>query len=732
MKPSSIKYGLIATLALTTHAQAVNLFTEDFQDGNSNGWAMSGSGGDQVTVYSGNYSLRLTKQRQAQQSIATTGYENVTVSMQLAASSLETTDACYGEVSSDGGSNWTTVVQVVDGQDDAVTLYTGSSSSASYDDSSNLLLRLRSAGNLTSDYCWADNITVTGDVISGGGGSPTVYDSLSGTGAVTRSSITYSNLMGSTYSLTNYSAFAVPANAANPDNTFSGLLEFVNESSTGSFQEQGTNMASSYTDPGHLPEFSFEYVQHGTHIIPVQRGLISTSHPSWSYILEPGRVWKENNDNGYSRVALPFALQENGANCTHNGVMTFLFKDDGSMSKVSYQIASETCAYFKYNMWGQMSATYTPYAISGQQALTDAYEAEVAARMPTKPISALATDYPSAGVTIANIGSEQTSAHRSAFGVAINNVHYVGGCDTRYGTHPYCEVLALPSYSTAKSVVGGIGLMRLEQKYAGTQKTMTVSSWVSQCSGSQWQDVTLLNALDMATGNYDSAGYEVDEGSTAMLNNFFLTYTHTGKANFSCGYTRKVTPGTSWVYHTTDTYILGTAIDTYFRNQEGSTKDFYTDMLVEELWKPLNLSPTTYTTLRTFDTTAQAYSGFGLTYHTDDVIKLAEFLNNDAGQINSVQMLDATMLAEGMQQTANRGLEAGSATAKYQHSFWAWNAKSKLGCANDTWIPYMSGYGGIGVVMLPGGINYYYFSDNSEYSFSDSVAELNKIYNFCQ
>lgn len=731
---SSKKLSLITLVAIASHSHATDIFKDDFQDGDSAGWSMSGNGTNQVTVYSGNYSLRLTRQKQAQQAIATTGYENVSVSMEMAASSLEGSDQCLGEVSTNGGSTWTNVVQVVNGQDDGVTMYSGSSSSSAYDDISNLTLRVRSASNLNSDYCWADNIAVTGDVISGGGGGgdPTVYDSHTGDGSVSRSNVTYSQLMGTSYSLTNFSAFAVPANAANPTNTFSGLLEFVNESSTGSFSEQGTNLAGSYTDPGHLPEFSFEYTQLGTHIIPAQRGLISTSHPSWSYILEPGRVWQENSDSGYSRVAMPFSLQENGANCTHNGVMTFLFKDDGSISNVAYQIASETCAYFKYNMWGMMDATYSAYAIAGNQTITDDYQAEVAARMPTKPISELATDYPSAGLTIATIGSEQSSAHRSAFGVAVNNVHYVGGCETRYGTHPFCEALALPSYSTAKSVVGGIGLMRLEQKYAGNQKDLIVSDWVNQCSGTQWQDVTLEDALDMATGNYDSAGNQVDEGSTAMLNGFFLKYTDSEKASFSCSYTRKATPGSTWVYRTTDTYILGAAIDGYFRNQEGSSKDFYTDMLVEELWKPLDLSPTTYTSLRTFDTAAQVYSGYGLTFHTDDVIKLAEFLNNDSGQINSVQMVDSTMLADALQQTANRGLEAGGSTAKYQNSFWAWNAKTTLGCANDTWIPYMSGYGGIGVVLLPGGINYYFFSDNAEYTFSNTIAELHKISSFCQ
>lgn len=709
----------------TFTVNAVDVFTEDFQDGSYTGWNISGSGSALITQYAGNYSLRLNRTKTAITNVATTGSNNVSISISMAASSLEGSDQCLGEVSTNGGSSWQTVVQVVNGQDDGVTMYSGTFSDASLDNLNPLMVRLRAAGNRNNDYCWADDIQVTGDV------QTTMYDNLSGDGNVSRTVLSYTDLNSSTASLTDFSAYAVPQAAKNPGSVFSGQLELLNESTSGSFSEQGTNMAGVYTDPDHLPEFAFEFVQLGTHIIPVERGLLATSHPSWSYILAPGRVWQENGDNGYSRVALPFSLQENGANCTHNGVMTFLFKDDGSVSNVAYQIASETCAYFKFNMWGKLGAQYSPYTVSNTQQITDDYEAEVAGRMPTKSISQLASDYPGANIQSANLGSEQSSSHQTLFGVVYNNVHYTGGCNTRYGTYPYCDVLALPSYSTAKSVVGGIGLMRLEQKYAGSQKDVSVANWVPDCSASQWTDVTLEDALDMATGNYDSDGFEVDEASTAMLNGFFLTYTDTEKQTFSCSYTRKATPGTKWVYHTSDTYLLGVGISELYKAWEGSSAEFYADMLVEELWKPLGLSPTTHTTLRTFDTAAQTYTGYGLTYHRDDVVKLADFLNKDQGKINSVQMLEPDLLADAMQQTTNRGLNAGSTIDKYQNGFWAWNAKQALGCTNDTWIPYMSGYGGIGVILLPGDTTYYFFSDNNEHIFVTTVTELNKLYNFC-
>ena len=47
------------------------------------------------------------------------------------------------------------------------------------------------------------------------------------------------------------------------------------------------------------------------------------------------------------------------------------------------------------------------------------------------------------------------------------------------------------------------------------------------------------------------------------------------------------------------------------------------------------------------------------------------------------------------------------------------------------WVPFMSGLGGITVVMMPNGASYYYFSDNNEYYWYDAVIETNKLSRIC-
>jgi hypothetical protein len=72
-------------------------------------------------------------------------------------------------------------------------------------------------------------------------------------------------------------------------------------------------------------------------------------------------------------------------------------------------------------------------------------------------------------------------------------------------------------------------------------------------------------------------------------------------------------------------------------------------------------------------------------------------------------------------------------TVRYYHSFWARHfTKAEyptLSC--DLWAPYMSGYGGISIVMLPNGVIFYVFSDAEEFVFNDAVLETGKLAPLC-
>ncbi len=321
----------------------------------------------------------------------------------------------------------------------------------------------------------------------------------------------------------------------------------------------------------------------------------------------------------------------------------------------------------------------------------------------------------------------------TAFGVVANGVHYTGGCETRFGAYPYCDVMDLPSYSLAKSVFAALGTMRLALTYPEIAKEK-ITDYVPECTKiGTWTDVTFGNALDMTTGHYNSRNDQADEEAPDILP-FFLADDHTTKIHFACThYPRKAPPGTQWVYHTADMYLLGSALSAFYKQRAGAAADFYDDVLARPVWRTLKLEPPVDVTRRTYDTVAQPFTGWGLTFHRDDIAKIATFVNVDHGVVAGASLVDTHMLMAALQRDPNDpGLRAATDEFRYHNGFWAWNAQASLGCKLSAWVPFMSGFGGIIVALMPNGVTYYYFSDGGVYAWARAAAEANKIKAFCE
>ena len=529
--------------------------------------------------------------------------------------------------------------------------------------------------------------------------------------------------------------FTPPPDARPPRNTFEGRLVLAREARLGAMRVLRDDYATAQRAPQilrHLPPFDFEFVTHGDALVPVQRGAIRSRHPQWEYVLEPGRLWQESADGDYTRAALPFALVERNANCVHNGVLTFLFDGEGRVSRAAYQVSSETCAYLKIDLWGALPARHRPGRSRDHDALIAAYEQEVAARLPVRPISALAIDHPGADPAQFGHAAEVAPANMTAYGFVVDGVHYTGGCDTRQGPYPFCDVLTLPSYSLAKSLVAGLGTMHLALRFPALINAR-IADYVPECRrAGHWQDVSFGHALDMATGHYDSTVYDEDESSIGMLD-FFLAEDHVAKISFACNhFPRRAAPGNRWVYHTSDTYLLGTALQAFVRRHLGKDRDFYTDVLAGALWTPLGLSPLLQGTRRTRDLSAQPFIGWGLLLHRDDIARLGRLLGEQVPAIDGEPLFDAAMLNRALQRDpAQPGLEAIDASFRYAGGFWAHDVSAYIGCTAPTWVPYMAGFGGITVLLLPNGTVYYYFSDGGEFRWSRAAAEANRIRPYC-
>ncbi|HUM27301.1 MAG TPA: serine hydrolase [Anaerolineales bacterium] len=555
--------------------------------------------------------------------------------------------------------------------------------------------------------------------------TPTPFDPLTGSGNSTRTVLTFDELMsGESSSPVDDAAFAIPADAAPPTFTFQGKLELTDEAQAGGFQSLRDDFGYS-ADPAwmHLPEMSFEFVQSGSHLIPVDQSLVYSNQPTWNYMVAPGRAWNETGDQGFSRASFPFALIERNQNCVHNGVMTFLFNDT-TISNVRYQVTQETCMYFKFDMWGQLKAAYTPSQVANAEAVTAAHFDWLKNQLPTKPMSALASDYPNAKVNETFMSSGTTPEHTTVFGVFYNGVNYISNCNTRHGQYAYCSEMRLPSYSTAKSVLAGMAYMHLGQLYDENVGDILVKEYLPEATN--WDSITLEHTLDMATGRYEAPTYMTDEDFSAISTNFLVAEKYDDKLKYALSFPASGKPGEQWVYQSTATFVATQTMYAYLRQQAGGDADLF-DMLVQDIFIPLHLSTGTLSSLRTDNSpTGRAFGSHGMFYTQDDIAKIAAFLNSQSGQINGEQILHPDLLAATMQRdSSDHGLSTGSEL--YNNSFWAKEYRSPC----QFYVPFMWGYGGISVAMLPNGATYYAFSDNGEFTFDGAVNELSKLSSVC-
>ncbi|WJG10104.1 serine hydrolase domain-containing protein [Aliiglaciecola sp. LCG003] len=481
-----------------------------------------------------------------------------------------------------------------------------------------------------------------------------------------------------------------------------------------------------------LPDMVINWAQSELgEIIPDKRHLILSDNPYWDYFVGVGMLWPAQQKNGVRRVSMPFALVEKNENCVHNGVVVFDIDAANKAQHFYYQISSETCAYFKADFWGIGATIQTPEVELDSKQIIASYHHAKQQRLFTRPLRALTDKNPKLDVENFGLPKAVAATDMSVFGLVIDDVHYVSDCQTRAGLYPFCEQMVLPSYSTAKTLFAGVAMLYLEKQY-GDLFEQPINKWVAQCQGSNWEGVTFAHLLDMSSGNFDSAGYAVDEASKQKLA-FFTAKSNQQRLDFACNhYSRKKPPGSTFVYHTSETYLLGAGLNAYIKEKLGKDADIFNDVLHKQIFQPLGLSQITAVTRRTQDSTQQPYSGYGLFFSRDDLVRLIRFIGLQANASQQSSLLSSVHLQAGLQQNPeNRGLTTDYAHIRYQHSFWAKKFDKRSGCKIPSWVPFMSGFGGITLALLAHGNSYYYVSDSHQYDWSEAVPELNKLNLIC-
>ncbi len=671
------------------------IFLDDFQDGDFDGWVSNdGDGSSRIVRKKGNLMLNIKDMDSASVTIDTTGTSGVVISLDMMATSLEKGELCLAEAED------VTIGQLGKKEANGKTMHKMAFNAKAFDNNPNLTLTLRAAGNRNSDFCYFDNIVIE-SIPSG----------------VDRYEITAAYLNGR--SDQTFSTFAFLPQNSNPTlNTFEGKLKIKG---TPTFKRLYGWSGSMPSNPGRWPKFDVEFVQHGNELIPVdRRGMQAVyADDAWSIAVGTGAVWDEAGDKGMTRAAFPFTLGQRNANCEHNGLATFLFDDAGNISNVHIQTIAETCKFYGFDMYGTLNASYDRHQVSNKNQVINDWKNETANTLPTRPLTQLAVDYP--GVDLKNYHPKIKTADLHMYGVIVDGINYIDGCYTRYGNHPFCSEMTTSLYSMTKSIYSSLAIMRAEKLWPGF-KNESIASHVPECKDSgNWDDVSIENALDMATGNYIQPWFQFDEHSFFMKRKFFLQESRIQRANFACNrLPRKSIPGTRMVSHTSDHELISYALTQMAIGMFGEGADGFNDIAVP-VYEELGLSNTIRGIRRTKE--GNAWGGYGMSAKANDIALISQWLTS--GEAETSGLLDDEMLGDVLTGTP-QGLYAGLRYFNYDNGFWRYHVGEMTAmrvCGADTQVPVMSGFGGHTVVIMPN-VAFYQMTDGGGIGFIETITDI--------
>lgn len=472
---------------------------------------------------------------------------------------------------------------------------------------------------------------------------------------------------------------------------------------------------------GSFPALSVQLMTVGDVLLPVDRNIISDgSAVSWDIILSPGKVWSETTDLGFSRASFPFTLVTNQWNEAHNGVATFLY-DDTRVSNLHFQVDQETASWSQVSFQGIATASYAPAAVADGARIAQGYLDEVGARVEVKEWAELVAEYP--GADLSPFTRDLQSRDISASGILVDNVLYLHSANTRRDAYPYPLEMRHGVFSVTKSAQAGLTMLRLAEKYGEQVFDLFVTDHVNvTATHNGWNGVTFGHLLNMVAGigdNFPSPDARVtfadeNDESSPVWNATWNTFPKSPKLVAAFGYSDYPwAPGQIVRYNTVHTFILGAALHNFYEAMEGPGVSVWR-MMQDEVYEPIGIQ--VMPTLQTSDLEPIPIYGFGMFLNAYDTARITQLLSGD-GMFGGQQILHRERTRQSLYKIGNSGfetfaavpIEAGSENARYRNSFWSFTLSGPGNCTVR--IPYMWGYGGNFVVILPNGISAFRYAD---------------------
>ncbi|HHV68986.1 MAG TPA: serine hydrolase [Ochrobactrum intermedium] len=512
----------------------------------------------------------------------------------------------------------------------------------------------------------------------------------------------------STFTLVENTAFVPPSEAAAPISPFNGTLTFSESKLlTEPAKFKSEKVGGKFTQV--FPAISIAFVSDGENLIPatqdiIRNGSLEPGTSYWDVIVQPGKIWSEVSDNGWSRASFPFSLVHSFEGETHNGVAIFLYKGD-KVSSVRYQITQQTAPFLVedyFTAGGTLNASFDGSGVSDARSIVDRFRQSEQSKFKIADWSELAKRNP--GIAVDNFDSDIARGELVADGLRIDDTFYLKSCKTVAGPLPYCDRQRFGVWSVTKSAGVGVAMLRLAEKYEPDILEQKISDYVTEAKGvAGWQDVTFGDAFSMSTG----MGYGSEDPKHGISDPFDGPYTPWYSARTAAEKIRLMLrdgkrypwkPGEVARYRDEDMFLLGVALDRYVKTKEGASADLWT-FINREVYEPLGIYYAPINATIEADPKADQPLMFQGLYATfSDLMKIAK-LYQDGGRIGNKQVLNAMLLHDILPSEAEFGLSTGVArTPFYSRSFWRAKFEGKK-CS--FYFPSMQGWGKNFVMLLP-------------------------------
>jgi len=465
-------------------------------------------------------------------------------------------------------------------------------------------------------------------------------------------------------------------------------------------------------DPKNFPGIVIQFFTYRDELVPSTQDVITPppelrGESYWEMVVQPGKIWSEPGDQGWSRAAFPFGLMHSIENETHNGIATFLFNQT-SVSTVRFQIVTQTAPYYvaeHFIGWGQTQATYDNTPLENEADLKRAYALEKAHRFPAAKWSVLE----------GKVGKDKSAGYEGDMdptylvwsALVYDGVLYYKPCKTPYGDYPFLDNMRVGVWSVTKSIGPGVGMLRLAQKYGTYVFNLKITDYVDiDADHDGWKNVTFGDVLNMTTGIGGGTNTACSSMSVDYLDKtydaWYTTPSAEGKLDkiAECG-NYPWGPGEVARYRDRDMFTLGAAMDAFLKSMEGPEADIWT-MLAEEVFKPIHVYhvPTTRT-IENDGSTGLPLMAWGWFPTMDDIAKIANLLHNKGcyhGQ--QILNLEKTMELFSAKGTFSKNENWKYGTARYKMAFHYMPFPDYSG--QTMYLPLASGWIGNKILLMSG------------------------------